>query len=249
MDQIGHVFFAALVLTLAGARAATVSGAATAPYISDHPRLPHYTVSDYDRLPIHFEPNIGQAPAPIEYFARVNGYAVALTQQAAILNLRQSASRLSANPRTRAYRAAASPGAQLRLRPVHVRAKPQLRGEQQQRSVSNYFMGNDPSKWHSNVANFAAVRYEHIYSDAPAQSSRHACRAHLLTLATALRPSRWTAREWYTLQGRQPRAISRSRILSKMRIAPTRLTAAMPLSPNSARRGERRKRPPAVAVP
>ncbi len=109
-------------------------------------------VPDYGNLPIRFEVNVGQAPAEIEYLARGDGYTVALTQQAAILGLR---------PARALSRAALA--ARLRLSLLHARTQPSLRPERQQSSVSNYFVGSDPSKWHSNIANYAAVRYEQVY--------------------------------------------------------------------------------------
>jgi hypothetical protein len=51
----------------------------------------------------------------------------------------------------------------LRLRAMHANAKPVIRAERRQSSVSNYFIGNDRSQWRSNVANYAAIRYEQIY--------------------------------------------------------------------------------------
>jgi hypothetical protein len=110
----------------------------------------HSRVEGYGNWPIRFEPNIGQAPPQIEYVARGNGYAIALTEQGAVLSLRQETSP-SVAP------------AVVRLRPEHASAKPLLRAERQQSGVSNYFVGNDPSRWHSHVPNYAAVRYSQIY--------------------------------------------------------------------------------------
>jgi hypothetical protein len=117
------------------------------------PAIPAVTpprqVPGYGDLPIRFEANVGQASSGIEYVARGNGYTVALTEQAAILGLRPA----TASP----------PAARLRLSLLHARSQPRLRPERQQTSVSNYLVGNDPRKWHSNLANYAAVRYEQIY--------------------------------------------------------------------------------------
>jgi hypothetical protein len=124
----------------------------------------HRKVSNYDRLPIRFEPNVGQAPSRIDYLARGTGYSVALTQQGVILGLRQSSPQpLHPNPGVRASRPAALPVALMRLSLVHARAKPRFHPERQQESVSNYFIGSDRSEWHSHVPNYAAVRYEQVY--------------------------------------------------------------------------------------
>lgn len=101
----------------------------------------------YGQLPIRFEPNVGQAAAPVKYLAHEAGYSVALTEQGAVLGLgHDSASR-----------------ATLKLSLDGAAANPQMKAERQQASVSNYFVGNDSSKWHSDVANFGAVRYQQVY--------------------------------------------------------------------------------------
>jgi hypothetical protein len=98
----------------------------------------------------------------VEYLARGSGYAVAITKQGAALSLRRGALPKSAADSPTAI--ASSPvSTRLLLRLQHSAANPRLRPERQQGSVSNYFVGNRPSKWHSNVANYAAVRYEQIY--------------------------------------------------------------------------------------
>ena len=42
----------------------------------------------------------------------------------------------------------------------HTRA---IVGEQQLPGKSNYFLGNDPKKWRTNVPNYAAAQYRGIY--------------------------------------------------------------------------------------
>jgi hypothetical protein len=123
------------------------------------------TVKAYGTLPIRFEPNVGQAPLPLEYVARGTGYTVGIDQREFVLSLRQPTSSATGTQSSdsRTPRPLLPP-ATLRLRPIHAETtKPQLRAERQQQSVSNYFIGNDPSKWRADVPNYAAVRYEQIY--------------------------------------------------------------------------------------
>jgi hypothetical protein len=110
-------------------------------------QAPYRAVAGFGDLPIRFEPNVGQASPQTEYLARGNGYTAAITERGVILSLPLAS--LST--------------ARLLLSPVHAKANPQLRAERPQSSVSNYFIGNDPSQWHRNIANYAAVRYQRIY--------------------------------------------------------------------------------------
>jgi hypothetical protein len=130
--------------------AVVVTSSSTDPGHSAHPgaRTPAHALPDFGKLPLHFEPNVGEAPLPTLYLARGVGYDIALTEQGAVFNLDHTASH-------RAVR--------LGLGLVGASAKPRLSAERQQQSVSNYFLGNDPSKWHRNIANYAAVRYQQVY--------------------------------------------------------------------------------------
>jgi hypothetical protein len=156
MDKMPYGFFAALALTLAVPSASVDEHGAKVP--ASQPATlanavkPHQQAAGYGNLPIRFEPNVGQTSPQIEYSARGSGYFVAITEQGADLSLRRTAPS-----------SASRHAARLRLRPMQASAKPRLLGERELASVSNYFIGNDPTKWYSNVANYAAVRYEQIY--------------------------------------------------------------------------------------
>ncbi len=119
--------------------------------------------SAYGKLPISFEPNVGQAPSTVKYLARAGGYSVGLTEQGALLNLAQGKMEQPGNAHLNKKSAAPVAQSLLRLSLVHAKAKPDLRAEARQESFSNYFVGNDRSKWHSQVAHYGAVRYEQVY--------------------------------------------------------------------------------------
>ncbi len=53
--------------------------------------------------------------------------------------------------------------ATLRMKFLDANRKPRVSGAEPLQTTSNYFVGNDPRKWRTNVANFARVKYEAIY--------------------------------------------------------------------------------------
>lgn len=156
----------ALTLVLAFATADEQRVVATAKPTSLADATPLRTrAAGYANSPVRFEPNVGQAASQIDYLARGACYDVAITERGAILSLHPEASpQISAPPaaRVRAH-AAGGPSTLVRLSLVNTETKRRPRAERPQNSVSNYFVGNDPSKWHRNVANYAAVRYEQSY--------------------------------------------------------------------------------------
>jgi hypothetical protein len=131
---------------------------------------------NYGKLPLSFETNQGQTDSRVKFLSHGGGYTLFLTADEVVLNL-QSVQRVqSAGPRSGAGAESLSPGLDriashsplnaevLRMKLLGANAKPEIAGLDEQVGKSNYFIGNDPAKWHSNVPNFARVNYESIYT-------------------------------------------------------------------------------------
>ena len=101
------------------------------------------------RLPVAFELNIGQSAGAVKFLAHGSGYGLFLTRQEAVLSL--SAGRGSSSPTVVMQFAGANPAAD-------------LSGTEKLPGHTNYFIGNDPSRWLRNVSQFARVRYARLYS-------------------------------------------------------------------------------------
>jgi hypothetical protein len=105
-----------------------------------------YLAAAYGRLPLSFEVNRGQTDPRINFLARGAGYSAFLTPTRTVLALEHGATSnlitmkiVGANPSSR-----------------HV-------GLDKQAGVSNYLIGNDPSKWHTNIANYTDAGYQGVY--------------------------------------------------------------------------------------
>lgn len=118
----------------------------------------------FHKLPIPFEPNVGQAPPQIKYLGRANGFLVGLTEQGITLKLgRATAPRLSVAAPTHRVQTVAAKPVFIYVRAVYAGPNPQLQPEQRLKSISNYFLGNNAKNWYSDVPNYAVVRYKNIY--------------------------------------------------------------------------------------
>jgi hypothetical protein len=140
-------------------------------------RTPHSALSvTYARLPLSFEPNEGQADGAVRFVSRGPGYTLFLTGTEAVLQLRNADFGLrNANHRgfetgvrnphsaLRIPHSPAPSAVQLRLRLLGANPKPEVRGLDELPGKSNYFIGNDPSKWRTNVPNYAKVEYREVY--------------------------------------------------------------------------------------
>jgi Beta-propeller repeat len=108
---------------------------------------------------MRFEANEGQTDAKVKFLARGAGYHLFLTADEAIIALRKS-STISASSTPRADGPASSA---MRLRFLGTNGATSVVGMEMLSGQSNYFVGNDPKQWRTQVPAYARVRYEGIY--------------------------------------------------------------------------------------
>jgi len=132
------------------------------------------------KIPMSFEINRGQTDQRVQFLSRGTGYTLFLTRDAAVLALPVPASK---PPQAQQHSSSApyplphvgvqsvgvqNPGANrseavLNMRIVNANPHAHITGVGKQLAQSNYFIGNDPSQWHTNVANYEKVRYAGVY--------------------------------------------------------------------------------------
>ncbi len=120
-------------------------------------------VADHGHLPMRFEQNVGQVDMEVRFVARGSGATLFLTEEGATLSLRAprvepASGELVHDRRGPSEGRAAGPGAVLAMKVAGGRAVTP-RAEQRLVTISNYFIGNDPSKWRTDVPNFGRVVY------------------------------------------------------------------------------------------
>ena len=105
----------------------------------------HLTAA-YGQLPLSFEANKGQTDPRVNFLARGAGYSAFLTPTSAVMALQQG-----------------DGGNVVAMKLVGASPTSHAVGLDKQAGVSNYLIGNDPSKWHTNIANYAEVEYQDVY--------------------------------------------------------------------------------------
>ena len=98
----------------------------------------------YGGLPLYFEPNVGQTDPSARFLARANGYRLFATDSETVLAM-NDARRPAIHMKLAGSRAG-------RFEPLE-----KLPG------VSNYFLGNDPSKWRTDVPQYARLKRRDVY--------------------------------------------------------------------------------------
>ncbi len=126
----------------------------------------HRVLETFGKLPLYFEVNQGQTDAQVKFLSRGRGYTLFLTPTEAVLVLRsrpsaisdkQSASTLQANMTDEPSQTV------LRMKLVGSNPAPNVMGLDELPGKSNYFIGNDPKKWRTNVPTYARVRHKDVY--------------------------------------------------------------------------------------
>jgi hypothetical protein len=125
-------------------------------------------IENYGRLPLSFEANQGQTGPDVRFLSRGDGYSLFLTSNEAVLYLKKPGAGirapLSLDPGTAEKPwPAEENGTFLRMKLLGANTGPQVTGLDELPGKSNYYIGNDPQKWRTNVPTYAKVRYENVY--------------------------------------------------------------------------------------
>ncbi len=123
----------------------------------------------YGKLPLAFEENQGQASPEVRFLSRGGRYDLFLTSQEVVLGLRQPMStrtvrrdhavRLPVDGKTGEVEKVAY----LRMRLKGANQPLEIAGAGRLPGRVNYFIGNDPKKWQTDVPAYSEVRYHSVY--------------------------------------------------------------------------------------
>src|SRR5712675_1334718 len=184
MRPNGNACFAAerslkLLFTSTAALAAVALGWAAAPMHSE-PRhsgkqlparqsansaRPTSTVNNqYGKLPLSFEPNVGQSDASVQYIARANGYSLFLSsKETAFLLKADSSAKQQGSKKVSPEVSRFERGSLLRLQFPNSNPNAVMSPVEEQVGKINYLIGSDAKSWHTNIPIYAKVRQRNLY--------------------------------------------------------------------------------------
>jgi len=162
----------ALLLFIAGCLFIFASGSAEGPGRNKEARKPSASMAAHLlELPLSFVPNAGQIAGDsqhqVDFFSAGRGYSLFLASSQAVLTLRKDAGRGERN--TVGRQPAAEGGtreartAVLRMKFENANAQAGARGLDELPGKTNYFIGNNPGKWRTDIPTYAKVRYPNVY--------------------------------------------------------------------------------------
>src|SRR5580704_6484150 len=123
----------------------------------------------YGKLPLAFEANQGQTGADVRFLSRGDGYSLFLTEQEAVLALRRSAPGAARRfdrtnlSKVRSTTRGAEKLAVLRMRLDGANPNATVAGVDRMPTRVNYFIGNDPKTWHTDIPTYSQVKYHEVY--------------------------------------------------------------------------------------
>jgi hypothetical protein len=123
----------------------------------------------YGQLPLSFEANQGQTDDQVQFLARGQGYQLFLTAREAVFAFRPPAAPRGQHPtglipELRAVQDMSdSAQAVVRMQLLGANPTPQVVGLEELPGKANYFRGNDPQQWRTNVPTYAKVKYAAVY--------------------------------------------------------------------------------------
>ncbi len=120
--------------------------------VSPEPPDPGELEGRYGKLPINFEPNVGQTDENVRFLGRGHGYALFLSQKDAVLSLQKYGKTGKVESHTA-----------VRMTIDGANETASVEGENPSEGRSNYFLGNDPEKWRTDIPNFQRVKYSSVY--------------------------------------------------------------------------------------
>jgi hypothetical protein len=144
------------------------------------------TVAELGRMPLQFVENHGQVDGAVRYYARKGGMTVYLTKTEIVFDFKRPQNSPHPSPlpqgergrgenlllETRKNNKSISSADEIkefehqvvRMKLQGANSNPVIAARNQQETVYNYFIGNDPAKWQTHVPVYSEVYYKDVYA-------------------------------------------------------------------------------------
>ncbi len=120
-------------------------------------------------LPLAFEANQGQSDPQVKYMARGNGYTLFLTANDAVFAVHSTSGSPSTalskfhTPKSAPVLPREEKSAAIHMQLVGGNSRAEIAAGSVLPGVTNYYIGNDPSKWQQGIKQYSGVTYREVY--------------------------------------------------------------------------------------
>ncbi len=122
-------------------------------------------VEDFGRQPLFFVQNKGQLHETVRYFEKGPGHATYFAEDGIYLSLFKHKNVSNTSTADMEETASDMQSDVLKLSVINGNINPAITAEEILPTKFNYFVGNDPAKWRSNISSYRIVRYKNIYKN------------------------------------------------------------------------------------
>ena len=159
-----------ILLTLAVAERSLPATITATEHVMAHKLSSPILTKDYGHLPLQFEQNVGQTDKRVKFLTHGAGSTLFLTSREAVLCLTRSPGGSHRfDPKDPLAFKRPDLGKRetsvLRMRAVGSNPDAAVAAIDELPGKVNYFVGNDPKKWHTNIATYQRVAYRDLYKD------------------------------------------------------------------------------------
>jgi len=122
----------------------------------------------FGELPLAFEVNQGQTGKSVKFLSRLSNSTLYLTSHEALIDVvKLDGEKNEKGPLSR-HDGRKVPEPKISHSTLHLRLDgasehAEVLGEDELPGKTNYFIGNDPTKWHNNIPTYRKVRYHNVY--------------------------------------------------------------------------------------
>ncbi|MBC8490251.1 MAG: SBBP repeat-containing protein, partial [Bacteroidetes bacterium] len=109
----------------------------------------------YGKLPLYFVRNDGQLDKKVKFYEKGRGHAVYFTKEGVFLSLM-----VTGKPRKSRWQHAL-----IKLIPLNANKELMIVAEGHKKTKVNFFIGNDPKKWKTNIPTYGAIIYKDVYKN------------------------------------------------------------------------------------
>jgi hypothetical protein len=120
-------------------------------------------LESYANLPLHFEANLGQADPRVSFLSRGSAYDLFLTSTEAVFSFKKLASNDIGNTPVPKRNSASANPAVMRMKLIGANQAAKHVGLSKLVTKTNYFIGNNPQKWRTNISTYAKVQQHDVY--------------------------------------------------------------------------------------
>jgi hypothetical protein len=111
----------------------------------------------FGQLSLSFEPNVGQEDSAVKFLSRAPSYTMFMKQDEGVIVLRHH------RPSTGATQVPSSSSRAIHIKFVDANQTAEIKGTEELSGRVNYFVGNDESKWKTDISTYRKVNYNGIY--------------------------------------------------------------------------------------